>query len=153
MLKCVENCGSRHPPKRVPWARCQKNFQTYFIHINFHICNICKPKSFTALLILYLFFDYLLSTFPKKWKLKNGPRLPTRLYSMIMLVILVCESLKRRIERVAHIFSVLFHNIRTPTNLNFKNSLFVNSRNVTLNRCIYRDELKYWTWQTHDSVT
>ena len=96
MLKCVENCGSRHPPKRVPWARCQKNFQTYFIHINFHICNICKPKSFTALLILYLFFDYLLSTFPKKWKLKNGPRLPTRLYNMIMLVILVCESLKRR---------------------------------------------------------
>ena len=31
-------------------------------------------------MLLYLFFDYLLSISPKKWKLKNGPRLPTLPY-------------------------------------------------------------------------
>ena len=35
-----------------------------------------EPKSYTTML-LYLFFDSLLSTCQKKWKLKNGPRLPT----------------------------------------------------------------------------
>ena len=35
MLKCVENCGPRHPPKRVPWARCRKIFKITLIHINF----------------------------------------------------------------------------------------------------------------------
>ena len=31
-------------------------------------------------MLLYLFFNYLLSTCQKNWKLKNGPRLPTLPY-------------------------------------------------------------------------
>ena len=37
------------------------------------------PKSYTAIL-LYCIFDSPLSTCQKKWKLKNGPRLPTLPY-------------------------------------------------------------------------
>ena len=36
MLKCVESCGPRHPPDRVPWARCQKIFKfTSYTYIFF----------------------------------------------------------------------------------------------------------------------
>ena len=61
-----------------------KNFQVYFIHINF----LKKPKKkiYNRVKELYydatiLFFDSSLSTCPKKWKLKNGPRLPTLPYT------------------------------------------------------------------------
>ena len=58
-----------------------KNFQVYFIHINLLRSQTKKftiePKSYTAML-LYLFFDSSLSTWPKnKYNRKNGPTLPT----------------------------------------------------------------------------
>ena len=76
--------GPRHPPK---WPKApakegaldqmSKNIQAYFIHINF----FCKPikknlqwsQSYTAML-LYLFFDSLLSTCPKKMETKKWPK-------------------------------------------------------------------------------
>ena len=56
-----------------------KNFHVYFIHIKFFKKPNKKkitiePKNYTVML-LYLFFDSLFSTCPKKWKLKNGPEL------------------------------------------------------------------------------
>ena len=76
MPKCVKNCGPRHPPKRMPWARCQKIFK--FIHINFFKkpnkkFTIIELKSYTAML-LYLFFDFLLSTCPKKMATEKSPK-------------------------------------------------------------------------------
>ena len=67
------------PAKEGALGQILKNFQVYFVHINFFekpnkkIYN--KPKSYTAML-LYLFFDFFIGYLPKKWKLKNGPRLP-----------------------------------------------------------------------------
>ena len=82
MLKCIENCGLKRPPKRGPWAICHNIFK--FIHIHF-LRNQTKkitiePNSYTAML-LYFLFDSTLSTCPKKkWKLKSNSRLPTLLY-------------------------------------------------------------------------
>ena len=94
MLKCVENCGPRHRLWRLPWARCQKMFK-FTLYIYIFLRNQSKkftiePKSNTAML-LYLFFNSLLSICLKKWKLKNGPRLPTFPYSMKL-------HLKKKIE-------------------------------------------------------
>ena len=36
-------------------------------------------------MLLYLFFDYLLSTCSKKWKLKNGPRLTPLPYCFTLM--------------------------------------------------------------------
>ena len=57
-----------------------KNFQVYFIHINF----FKKPnkKFYNRAKDATMFFDALLSTCAKKWKLKNGPRLPTLPYDL-----------------------------------------------------------------------
>ena len=61
------------PAKDNALGQMSKNFQVYFIHINFfkkpNKKFTIEPKSYTAML-LYLFFDSLLSTCPKKWKLK-----------------------------------------------------------------------------------
>ena len=35
-------------------------------------------------MLLYLFFDCVLFTCPKKWKLKNGPGLPTLPHGSLM---------------------------------------------------------------------
>ena len=69
MLKCVENCIPRNAPKTVPWARCQKMFK-FTLYTSIFLRNQSKkftiePKSYNAML-LYLFFDSLLSTCPKK---------------------------------------------------------------------------------------
>ena len=71
------------PAKEDALGQMSKNFQVYFIHINF----FKKPneKMYNRAKELYcdatiFFFDSLLSTCPKKWKLKNGPRLPTLPY-------------------------------------------------------------------------
>ena len=68
------------PDKEVALGHMSKNCQVYFIHIIFfkkpNKTFTIEPKSYTSML-LYMFFDSLLSTGPKKWKLKNGPRLPT----------------------------------------------------------------------------
>ena len=54
-----------------------KKFQVYFIHINFFKKPKKKlkiePKSYTAML-LYLFFDSLLSTCPKKMETEKWPK-------------------------------------------------------------------------------
>ena len=60
MLKCVENCGPRHPPKRVPWARFKKKITI-------------ESKSYASM-PLYLFFDFLLSTCPKKMETEKWPK-------------------------------------------------------------------------------
>ena len=69
------------PAKESALGQMSKN--VYFIHIivlrNQTKKFTIEPKSYTAML-LYLFFDSLLSTCQKKWKLKNGPRLPTLPY-------------------------------------------------------------------------
>ena len=57
------------PAKAVPWARCQKVFK-FTLYITIFSRNRTKkitiePKSYTVVL-LYLFFDSLLSTCPKK---------------------------------------------------------------------------------------
>ena len=69
MLKFVENCGPRHSPERVPWAKCRKKFQFYFIHINFfkkpNKKNYNRAKELYCNATIFV-FDYLLSTCPKK---------------------------------------------------------------------------------------
>ena len=84
MLKCVENCGTKHRSKRVPWARCQEIFKfTLYIYIfsrNQTKKFTIEPQSYTAM-PLYLFFDSLLSTCPKKMETESGPRLPALPYS------------------------------------------------------------------------
>ena len=63
MLKCVENCGPRHPPKIVPWARCQKIFK-FTLNINFfkkpNKKNTIEPKSYTAMLLNFFLIPYCL---------------------------------------------------------------------------------------------
>ena len=53
MLKCVENCGPRHPHKWVPWARCQKIFKftlqrvilrCYYIRFLILYCLLAEKK-------------------------------------------------------------------------------------------------------------
>ena len=55
--------------RRKLWPKMSKNFQVYFIHINFVKKPSKKftiePKSYTAML-LYLFFDSLFSTYQNK---------------------------------------------------------------------------------------
>ena len=68
----------RAPAKEGALGQKSRNFQIYFIHINF-LRNqtkkiIIQPKRYTAML-LYLFLDSSLSTCPNKWKLKNSRRL------------------------------------------------------------------------------
>ena len=71
MLKYVENCGPRHPPKRVPWVRCQIFFN--FIHINFFTqpkknynrARVIPRRYYICFLILHCLLAQ------KKWKLKN----------------------------------------------------------------------------------
>ena len=76
MLKCVENRDPRHPPKKVPWARCQKMFKfTLYVSIFFRdqIKKITiEPKSYTAMLV-YLFLNNLFSTCPKKMETEKWP--------------------------------------------------------------------------------
>ena len=75
MLKCVENCGSRHPPKRVPDVK-KLSSLLYTHKFPFETkqkkCTI-EPKSYTAAL-LYLFFDSLLSTCPRKMETEKWPK-------------------------------------------------------------------------------
>ena len=77
MLKCVENCGPRHPPKRVPWARYRKVFKFIlyvYIFLRHQIKNFTiEPNSYTAML-LYWFFDSLFSTCPKKMETEKWPK-------------------------------------------------------------------------------
>ena len=66
------------PAKEGALGQISKNFQVYFIHINFFKkANKKKftiePKSYTAML-LYLFFDSLLSTCPKKMETEKWPK-------------------------------------------------------------------------------
>ena len=75
------NLWRKAPTKEDALGQMSTNFQVYFINIIFLRSQTKKftiePKSYSAML-LYLFFDSLLSTCQKKkWKLKNGPRLPT----------------------------------------------------------------------------
>ena len=57
------------PAKEGTLSQMSKYFQVYFIHINFlrkpTKKSTIEPKSYTAML-LYSFFDSLLSTCPKK---------------------------------------------------------------------------------------
>ena len=59
----------KEPAKEGALGQMSKIFQVYFIHIIFfkkpNKKFTIEPKSYTAML-LYLFFDYLLSTCPKK---------------------------------------------------------------------------------------
>ena len=67
MLKYVENCVPRYPPKRVPWARCQKILK--FIRINFFkkankiFLNKAKELYCNATIFVFLVFIIYL---PKK---------------------------------------------------------------------------------------
>ena len=77
MLKCIENCGPRHPPKRVLWDKLKK-FQVYFIRIYFlrHQTKKLKCSQSYAAMLLYLLLNFLLSTCPtnmetEKWPKKN----------------------------------------------------------------------------------
>ena len=69
MLKCIENWGSRYPPKRVPWAGCKNIFKfTLYIYIFWETKQkkfIIEPKSYTVML-LYLFYDSCLFAQIKK---------------------------------------------------------------------------------------
>ena len=79
MLKCVENCGPRRPPKRVPWARCQKKdvnrdshiastpiSQNYFFkEVRYLILASSQRK--LRRYIKFLKFDF---TVQKKWKIQ-----------------------------------------------------------------------------------
>ena len=80
MLKCVKNCGPKQPPKRVPWARCQKIFKFTYTYKFFLKTKQKKftiePKSYPAMLLYLFLILYCLLT-KKKWNLKNDPRLPT----------------------------------------------------------------------------
>ena len=56
-----------------------KNFQVYFIHINFLRNQTIEPKSYTAML-LYLFFDSSLSTHKKNENRKKAQGTRTLAY-------------------------------------------------------------------------
>ena len=82
-------------------------FQVYFINIIFFNetnkkkLQYIESKSYTAML-LYLFSDSLLSTCPKKWKLKNGwrqPTLPCIIYSIKKSAFISCIPRKDSIIR------------------------------------------------------
>ena len=67
------------PVKEGALGPMSKIFQVYFVHINlFEKPNkekfTIEPKSYTAML-LYLFFDSLLSTCPKKMETEKWPKL------------------------------------------------------------------------------
>ena len=68
------------PAKVDALGQMSKNCQVHFAHTNFFkkpnkkIYRRAKELYYNVA-ITYLFFDYLLSTCPKKWKLKNCPRL------------------------------------------------------------------------------
>ena len=86
---------SKAPSKESALSQMSKNFQVYFIQI-FFLRNQTKKftielKSFThfTALLLYLFFDSSLSTWPKKKKKKNrnsaqGYRLSPRRITVIV---------------------------------------------------------------------
>ena len=121
MLKCLENCGLRHPPKRVPWARCQKIFK-FTLYIQLFSRNQTKkitvvPKTYTAML-LYLFFDSLLLTCQKKWKLKNGPRLPTLPYIFLFILPYNMPFIISFFEWYFYPIPVLLSNIMNNKNMN-----------------------------------
>ena len=63
--------------KKGALGQMSKNFQIYFIHINFfkkpYKIITTEPKSYTAML-LYLFFYSLLSTCPKKLETVKWPK-------------------------------------------------------------------------------
>ena len=84
MLKCVENCGTRQRwclgPDVKKFSSLLNAFK-FFQETKFKKFTI-EPNSYTEML-LYLFFDSLLSTCQKKWKLKNCLRLPTLPYIFI----------------------------------------------------------------------
>ena len=89
MLKCVEHCG----PNSDILGQMSTNSQLYFIHINFYKkpnkkkCTI-EPKIYTAML-LYLFFDSLLSTYPKKMETEKWPKAadsPLLLYGWVKYI-------------------------------------------------------------------
>ena len=68
MLKCLKFV-----------VRCQKNFKfTLHVHISWNQHKITIESNSYNAMLLYLFFNSSLSTCPKKkYKLKNGPGLPT----------------------------------------------------------------------------
>ena len=65
------------PAKEGALVQMSKNFQVYFIRINFFYkpnkTFTIEPKSYTAML-LYLCFDSLLSTCPKKMETEKWPK-------------------------------------------------------------------------------
>ena len=75
MLECVENCGPRHPPKRVPWARCQKFFKfTLYIYIFLRnqtkkIYNRAKELYCDATWFVFWFFIVYLPKKNGNWKM------------------------------------------------------------------------------------
>ena len=86
MLKCVENCGPRHPPKRVPWARWQKFFN-FTLYINVFLRNQTKNLQQSRRVILRCYYICFMILYcllaQKKWKLKNDPRVPTLPYIVL----------------------------------------------------------------------
>ena len=66
------------PAKEGALGQMSKKFQFYFIHIHFFKKPNKKkftiePKSYTAML-LYLIFDSVLSTYPKKMETEKSPK-------------------------------------------------------------------------------
>ena len=61
-----------------------KNFQVYFIHINFfkkpNKKNYNRAKELYCNVTLFIFWFCIVDLSKKKWKLKNNPRLPTLPY-------------------------------------------------------------------------
>ena len=77
MLKCVENWGPRHPPKRVPWARCQKICK-FTLYIYIFLRNQTRKNYNRAKVIqrcYYIcFFNSSFSTCPKKMNTEKWPK-------------------------------------------------------------------------------
>ena len=77
MLKCVENCGPRHPPKKGALGQMSKNFQIHFIYINIFkkqnkkIYNRVKELYCDATIFVFWFFIVYL---PKEMETEKWPK-------------------------------------------------------------------------------